>query len=206
MCSGLSEIVNLKPKNFLEIGSRDGNDTHFIKQNFNIEDSNCYIFEAHPKLYKEIQNRYSNYNVYNCAISNKTEPIYFNAATELEDNPGMSSVLNLSNSDFKSEKIQVDGWRIDDISKELKIENIDLTKIDVEGYSLEVLQGFGEMLKKTKCIQIELEHKKVWENQSSYDDVKSFLNENGFTELIYVRIAHDQSDSLWVQNKLILGE
>tara|TARA_R100001163_G_C5068290_1_gene208329 strand:- start:954 stop:1598 length:645 start_codon:yes stop_codon:yes gene_type:complete len=202
---GLKEVLNFKPQNFIEIGSRDGHDTKTIQEMFNIPPSNCYIFEAHPELSNQIEKRYPEFNVNNCAISNLTQPITFNAADlEMESNPGMSSVLDLVDDGFKSNKVEVDGWRIDDILKQLCIDNVDLVKIDVEGFSLEVLDGFGIMLNKTKCIQIELEHKVVWKKQCSYDDVSNFLIKNGFTQLLFARIAHDQSDSLWVKNELIL--
>tara|TARA_Y100001973_G_C5194554_1_gene333328 strand:+ start:1683 stop:2330 length:648 start_codon:yes stop_codon:yes gene_type:complete len=201
---GLNNILKFNPKNFIEIGSRDGHDTEEIHNIFKIPPSNCYIFEAHPELYTNIKNQYPKFNTYNCAISNKTEPITFNAADlKNEINPGVSSVLDMVNEGFKSYKVEVDGWRFDDISKELNINNIDLIKIDVEGYSLQVLEGFGKMIHNTKCIQIELEHKEVWKQQSNYNEVKSFLIKKGFIELIHIRMAHDQSDSLWVQNKLI---
>ena len=47
---GLKEVLNFKPQNFIEIGSRDGHDTKTIQEMFNIPPSNCYIFEAHPEL------------------------------------------------------------------------------------------------------------------------------------------------------------
>lgn len=183
---GLREVLNFTPQNFIEIGSRDGHDTKTVQEMFKLLPSNCYIFEAHPELANQIEKRYPEFIVNNCAISNLTQPITFNAADlELESNPGMSSVLDMVDDGFKSKKVEIDGWRVDDILQQLCIDNVDLVKIDVEGFSLEVLEGFGSML----C---------------SYDDVSNFLIKNGFTQLLFARIAHDQSDSLWVKNELIL--
>lgn len=197
-------ILKFIPKNFIEIGSRDGHDTKDVQQLFNIPANNCYIFEAHPELFKTIETQYPQYNVYNCAISNKTEPIIFNAADlKNEINPGMSSVLDIVDGNFVSYKVSVDGWRMDEACVNLGIENIDLVKIDVEGFSLEVLEGFGSLIENTKCIQIELEHKKIWKNQSNYETVKKFLNSHNFIELLHIRITHDQSDSFWVKRNLI---
>lgn len=200
----LNHIINFIPRNFVEIGSRDGHDTKTIQRMFNIPHQNCYIFEAHPELFKKIQNQYPEFNVYNCAISNKTSPLVFNAADlDSEDNPGMSSVLETVDSTFKSYKVNVDGWRMDEVSANILLHSIDLVKIDVEGFSLQVLQGFGSLLENTKCIQIELEHKEVWKDQSDYESVKQFLNSKNFVELVHIRMTHDQSDSLWVQRNLI---
>ena len=202
--TALKRILKFNPKNFVEIGSRDGHDTRAIQQMFNIEPQHCYIFEAHPELFEKIQSQYPEFNVYNCAIGNETLPLTFNAAElKSEDNPGMSSVLETVDGNFKSYKAEVDGWRMDEISTNLALYNIDLVKIDVEGFSLQVLQGFGTLLENTKCIQIELEHKEVWKNQSTYEGVKEFLESKDFVEMVHVRIAHDQSDSFWAQRNLI---
>lgn len=202
--TALNHIIKFIPRNFVEIGSRDGHDTNTIQRMFNIPTQNCYIFEAHPELFKKIQNQYPEFNVYNCAISNKTSPLTFNAADlNNEDNPGMSSVLETVDGNFNSYKVDIDGWRMDDISANLLLDDIDLVKIDVEGFSLQVLKGFGLLLENTKCIQIELEHKEVWKDQTNYESVKQFLNSKNFVELIHIRMAHDQSDSFWVQRNLI---
>jgi len=201
---GVKNILNFKPKNFIEIGSRDGHDTKTMQQLFGIPSENCYIFEAHPELFLNIKNTYPEFNIFNCAISNNTKPITFNAADlKQEANPGLSSVLETVNGNFKSYTVTVDGWRMDDISENMNIHDVDLVKIDVEGFSLQVLKGFGDLLNNTQCIQIELEHKEFWKGQSSYDEVKSFLNKNNFIEIVHIRIGHDQSDSLWVKNNLI---
>ena len=70
-------------------------------------------------------------------------------------------------------------------------------KVDVEGFGLQVLEGFGEKLKNTKYIQIELEVSQVWENQSYYNDVVNYLKNQGFEILDEVDLDGIQKDVLF---------
>jgi len=192
------DVLKHTPTNFFEIGSRDGNDAHEMSHLFNIPYSNCYIFEAHPECYNNISQKYKDMNVYNCAITNQTKQLEFNAGIiGVEDNIGCSSLLQDVNDTFKSEKVLVDGWRFDEIASILKIQSLDLLKIDVEGHTMEVLEGFGDLLNNIKVMQLELEHKECWIGQKTYNEVANFLIDNNFEQVAYIKISHDQSDSLW---------
>lgn len=199
-----SPIIKYLPKNVVEIGSRDGHDINTIKNIFSIKDENCFIFEAHPDCYQNIKNTYKNFNVFNCAITDKTGVIKFNAGiVGQEGNIGMSSVLEQNSGGFKSKQVEIDGWRFDEICKQLNLKEIDLVKIDVEGHSLNVLESFGDTIKNTKYIQIELEHVQIWKNQKVYENIKDFLLENNFIEIGFMRHCYSQSDSLWANNNCI---
>jgi hypothetical protein len=60
------------------------------------------------------------------------------------------------------------------------VNSFDLAKIDVEGFALQVLKGFGDKIRGFKAIQIELETKQVWEGQSYYDDVVEYIKKFDF--------------------------
>jgi FkbM family methyltransferase len=197
-----SSITKVTPKNVIEIGSRDGHDTEAMRKMFNVPEENCYIFEAHPDCFSYISKTYPKFNVFNCAITNQTRPISFNAGVVgIEDNIGMSSLLERGG--FHSNKVTVDGWRFDEICTQLSLTSLDLVKIDVEGHTLEVLNGFGNMIQNTKVIQVEAEHIEVWEGQATYDKIKEFLSKKGFEEIAYMRHNWVQSDSLWINNNCI---
>ena len=199
----VQNILDFKPQNIFEIGSRDGHDTQYLKDVLNIDDSNCYIFEAHPHCYKQIKEQYKTFNTYHCAITNETKQVEFNAGlVGLENCIGCSSMLQeAAHRSFKSEKVIVDGWRFSDIYKHLNLTNIDLVKMDVEGHAMEVLEGFGDILNEVKLLQLELEHKEAWVNQKLYPDVAEFLINNNFEQLVFIRTGHDQSDSVWVNKQ-----
>jgi FkbM family methyltransferase len=189
---------NFEPTSFIEIGSRDGHDAHYISHYFNINSVNCFIIEAHPQCFKNIILQYPQYRTFNIAASNQTGIINFNAGIfGLEENVGMSSILDRTLSSFTSEQVEIDGWRMDEVMSQINIDKFDFMKIDVEGLGLQVLEGFGEKLKNTKYIQIELEVSQVWENQSCYDDVVNYLKNQGFEILDEIDLDGIQKDVLF---------
>ena len=192
---------NFKPTNFIEVGSRDGHDTDYVCHYWRLDPSDCYIIEAHPDCYNYIVNTYPQYQTYNIAASDKTEPVRFNAGVVgEEENIGISSVLNRTWSPFISREVEVDGWRMDEVMSTIKVDKFDFMKIDVEGFGLQVLQGFGDKLRNTTYIQIELENKQIWEGQAFYDDVVNYLTNLGFSVIDQVCPDGIQSDVLF-ENK-----
>ena len=71
------------------------------------------------------------------------------------------------------------------------------SKIDIEGFALQVLKGFGDKITGFKAIQIELETKEVWEGQSYYQDVVDYLKEYGFETLSQIVLNDIQRDVLF---------
>jgi len=199
----LLQNENFNPTSFIEIGSRDGHDTNYIKHFWNLDSTKCFIIEAHPVCYNNIISQYPQYQTFNIAASNKTEPVSFNAGIfGKEENVGVSSILNRIYSPFTSEKIEIDGWRMEEVMNQIQINKFDFMKIDVEGLGLQVLEGFGEKIKNTKYIQIELETQQVWEGQSYYGDVVSYLDILGFKILDEINLDGVQKDVIF-KNKNI---
>lgn len=190
----------IQVNSFIEVGSRDGHDTHYINYYWKLDPSNCYIVEAHPVCYNNIVNTYPQYRTINIAASDSTGVVEFNAGIfGKEQNVGISSLLDRTFSDFISEKVEIDAWRMEDVMSQLNIEGFDLAKIDVEGFALQVLKGFGEKVNKFKAIQVELEVKKVWEGQSYYQDVVDYLASFGFEVLDDVDLDQYQKDVLFIK-------
>ena len=191
------------PTSFIEIGSRDGHDTSYISKFWNILPSNCYIIEAHPSCFSNIITQYPQFRALNIAASNETAPVIFNAGVfGKEENVGISSLLTRTYSPFISEQVEIDGWRMEEVMDQFQIDTFDFMKIDVEGLGLQVLEGFGEKIKNTKYIQIELEIQQVWEGQSYYDDVVLYLNDIGFEILDEINLDGVQKDVIF-KNKNI---
>jgi FkbM family methyltransferase len=200
----LTELLRDKitVNSFIEIGSRDGHDTNYISRWWGIDPKNCYIVEAHPQCYDFITRTYPTFQTLNIAASDITGIVEFNAGIiGIESNVGISSLLDRTKDGFICTKIEVDAWRMDEVMNHLNIDQIDLAKIDVEGFALQVLKGFGSTLNMFKALQIELETKEVWANQSYYDDVVSYLSEFGFTILNEVYLDEYQKDVIFVNTK-----
>ena len=170
-----------KPTTFIEIGSRDGHDTNYIRQYWDLQPQNCYIVEAHPICYKNIVSDYPELQVLNIVASDETKVIRFNAGVfGKEKNVGVSSVLRRAGDEFISEEVEVDGWRMEEVIDYFHIDGFDFMKVDVEGFALQVFKGFGSKIKQTKYIQVELETIQIWVGQSYYSEVVSYLDSKGF--------------------------
>ena len=66
-----------------------------------------------------------------------------------------------------------------DSIKEFKKKKIDLVKIDVEGYEIEVLLGMEKILDNTKMIMIEIHRSNMYLNYDS-KKIEKFLKNKGF--------------------------
>ena len=180
----MKQFVKLSPKNIFEIGSRDGHDMEYMRRLFNLPEQSCHIFEAHPDCYANIGNTYPNFNLFNYAITNKTRVVEFNAGiVGVEDNIGGSSILRDVTGNFRSNTVSVDGWRFDEACHKLGIEEVDLIKIDVEGFEMNVLRGAKDTLKNCNFLMIELNNNSKKYN-SSNAEIEKYLQELGFSTLI----------------------
>lgn len=186
----------IDPKVIFEIGSLHGNDMKRLKDSY--PDSEIHIVEAHPVLAKRIKQKYPTFNVYEFAATDKNGEVIFNGVNDEIKNQGISSLHERKNVNYT--KYTVEGKRMDTFLEEANVHEIDIIKIDVEGHSLEVLQGFGEKIQNIKCIHIENEHLPIWDNQKVYADVEKYLVSKGFI-LMSIKAAWPQTDSVWIHKK-----
>jgi FkbM family methyltransferase len=190
----------------LEIGSRDGYDAISIAEYANIKMMDVHIVEANNILYKDIQNKFNQCNVYNFAAYNKNGTIQFNQVTN-PDEVGVSSVLSRYDDYYKtipSSLVPTETKTISSFFQENNIKKIGYCKIDVEGAAFEVLSGFEDKLNFVDTFHLEHEHTKIWKDQYLYDDIKLFMETGGFTQLHFNFTGHGniQSDSIWINNNI----
>ena len=191
------KLKNFTPKSFMEIGSFNGHDTELIQKYWDIDPSNCYIIEADPNCYPNIVMDYPQYNVFHFAASNKDGFVEFNSC----ENQVLSSTLQHHDPNLKSEKVTVPSKRLDTFLNELNLNNIDLIKIDVEGFGAQVLEGFGDSIRNIKVIQIELEKIRNWYDQTLYNDVVKYLELKGFLIENFAPAFERQLDVLFLNKE-----
>jgi FkbM family methyltransferase len=199
--------TNIIVKNILEIGSRDGDDANHLKNLFQVPNENVWVVEPNPIKFSEIKIKYPNFNLFEYAIGElEGEHDFFQV---IGDNisSGTSSLIDRNDDWYilnKAEKIKVNVINGKTLLHLIGTE-IDVCKIDVEGLTYEVLNGFDNNLEMIKSIHIECEHKEVWKNQKLYNDVREYLISKNFVELSfdYTSSYQLQSDSIWVLNKYV---
>lgn len=97
------------------------------------------------------------------------------------DNPGMNRILKESEEITDVTFSEITVVTLDDFAKENKIENIDLIKIDVEGYELKVLEGASEIIRDSSPdLFIELDDNNLKEQNDSAVKLISFLESFGY--------------------------
>lgn len=190
-------------KTFMEIGSRDGLDANHMFNAYGLYQNDVYIFEPHPICFQNIKNNFGMFNVYDYVVSNHNEKCNFHAGSVNEkNNYGMSSVHELlNNENFEESVVERNCIRMDKFLNSVELENIDVLKIDVEGHTYEVLEGFGERLQDVNIIQFETEYEQIFKDQKTHDSVQKLLIDNGFVELFSVRLCKEQGDCVYIKNK-----
>lgn len=197
--------TNIKVENVFEIGANFAQDADFLMELFDLKPKDVYVFEAHPEIYKAVT-RIHSFHAYNNAVFNENKEICFNIYPLDFENNGMSSIHRLYWKAEGIKEIKVQSIRMDNFMEGHGIEKIDFLKIDAEGATYEVLEGFGKKLKDVKCIQLEAEHGdgNFPDGWVLYEKIENILRTNDF-ELVFFERNNGmrQSDSFWVQKKCI---
>ena len=200
----IKEKTNIIPLNVFEIGASNGMDAAFLQEEFNVDPDNVYCFEPNPNNFNTLSSRYPNFNLFNAAISNFTGRTKFQCHIPAADISSFKKRIShyMYNGDSNNNYFdyEVDVFRMDDFIIQHKIESIDICKIDVEGCSYEVLEGFGKSIKIMKALQIEGELITLYEDQKLFSDFKQILISNNFVMIDYKEFdSSTQCDSVWIR-------
>jgi FkbM family methyltransferase len=194
------EYIDSPSPTVFDIGSRDGDDAHFMAESLGA--SNVYIFECHPTCFYRIKNKYPQYNNIKIAVSNFTGESTFNSVMTNDIELGVSSLKDRYDDWYKVRDVNKITVNVDTMKNLIDKHNIelpiDLVKIDVEGCSYEVLEGFGEYLQQVKMIHVEVEEYQIWEEQKLASDVSTILTDNGFKMVDHRYYGHQVADDVWV--------
>lgn len=168
------------PKLIVDIGANVGNYTSEIVSKY--PECEIHLFEPAKINFEKLKSRFSELNVHinNCGISNlKCEGNLYSDYS----GSGLASIgkRRLDHFDIKYdvfEKIKIirfeDYW-VETLNKRV----IDLVKIDVEGYELDVLKGFGKALEIANVIQFEFGGCNI-DTKTTFQDFWYFFKENSF--------------------------
>ncbi len=198
------ECFTSSPRNVLEIGSRDAEDAKKLAEHYGIPCEKVYIVEPHPHCISYIRKNHSCYNLYEYAISDVEGTAKFNAIFH-EDlgTLGMSSLLNRTHGNISENWIDVKTITGKTLFDQIGENEYDLVKIDVEGYSYEVLKSFEDQINKIKIMHLEAEHYPFWIGQKLYSEVSDLLLSKGFEERYRFDYNYTekqvQSDVIWVK-------
>lgn len=181
-----------------EVGSRDGHDAVELasriyggSQDWFWANATIVCLEPNPDQLEVIHSNYPEVETVEYAASNKDGKADFIVYEGDEGAVGSSSLnLKWKDGDLEGHIIQVKTARLD---KLIGDQLIDIMKIDVEGHSLEVLEGIGSKLNQIKVIHVETE---TW--TGSDKKVRNFMKKRGWILVDQHEQYGGMPDQVWV--------
>jgi len=177
-------------KVIFDIGACIGTVSLNLHKNF--PDATIYSFEPIEETFKQLQENTRHISTikrfkYAAGDTNNTLtiPIYAEATintlkkADYNDAPIASEVISVV--------------RLDDFVDKNSISEIDILKIDVEGFEFEVLNGLGDFLQKVKCIVVEVGYIRST-TKTHFSEMESFMEDNGFYLSNIYQLQHAYND------------
>jgi FkbM family methyltransferase len=207
-------LTNLAGITIVDVGANRGHFVAQIEKHYSI--NNAILIEPIPELADHLKLMFTreNFYIYQNVLSDKDR---FSIEFQVNEFAETSSVLDfdtklkeLANVNTKLARKELASTRtLDSIITELKLPNIDLIKIDVQGIEHLVIRGGRETLTKTRFIWVELSFKPLYVGSSVFQDIYQLMNENGFI-LLEISPGHRspinellQADALFANRELL---
>ncbi len=177
-------ILPWKPKTILDIGAHRGSIAEQLSVLYH--PSFFGLVEPIPHLAAALEKRCfaPRQKVFQCALGRNEGRALLNilanlpSSSLLEPSPRCESLFNVSME--TTARIQVPIRKLDEVFSECDVEFLDLLKIDVQGYELEVLTAGTETLKRTRLIVIEVSFFEHYIGQPLFGEMYRYLVEMGF--------------------------
>jgi FkbM family methyltransferase len=191
-------MAKCNPEVIVEIGCEDARDSKLFHSTFS--DARIIAIEGLPSNYEAFLQKLP-FEAYQMVITSYDgEVTYFQKST-----PGIHGIYDRG-PNYSGTSLVLPCQKFSTFCKEHNILKVDAVKIDVEGATLEVLQGFEEILPTVKILHIETEDSQFFIGQHLQSEVHEFLYANGFTPLIIggsmIEPERTQFDEVWVRNDI----
>lgn len=169
-----------------EVGSRDGHDGVELANRIRegerlVVDKNIVLFECNPPQIEVVNRNYPEATIITEAISNKKGTVEF-MQIHGDNNMVGSSTMNTKRNDNwikKTSTIKVKTRPLDDVIQELGHNEIDIMKIDLEGYTWEALESLGKLLRTVKVFHLETEVEGYARNKTNLD-IAHYMEQKGY--------------------------
>ena len=172
----VKKTYDIRAKKIAYIGANEGQELEDLVSTFN--NSEIHLFEPQVEPFKKLLKKYDNWknlNFYNFGLGSEKKEVelYVNS----NNNNMSSSVLKPKEHLRYHPSIEFGGKEVIKIEKfsNLNIQDINFLNIDVQGYELEVLRGFGDCLMDVDYIICEVNRKELYENCVLIGELDNYL-------------------------------
>lgn len=161
-----------------DVGANIGEFTNDLVQRF--QKSIYHCFEPDPRLYKQLSNRFlGNDHIFivqkGCGESEQTETLFLN------ENSTINSIVPRNfqkNTTVRTETIDI--ITLSNYLENTGLEKIDLLKIDVEGFEMQVLRGLKEHIARVSLVLVESRFSDYTLSGTRFEQINDFMTQNGF--------------------------
>ena len=198
----------------IDVGAHKGEYILNILKNFKVKQGYC--FEPNPSVFRILQNNIKNkknIEFINFGVSNSSGKIKFNVNIESSsssiNNLNEKSnyykkkfyLLNFFNTSNVTKVIDIEVLTLDNFMKKKGIIQIDLLKIDTEGYEMQVLKGLQDKIKKIKLIHFEHHFDDMIMKDYKLSNIHNYLVKNGFKKKFKIKMKFRKSFEYLYLNK-----
>jgi FkbM family methyltransferase len=169
----------------VDVGGADGNTAIIFSKAF--DKAKIYVFEPIKSTYSILlENLKGNSNI--IPVNRGLGSVQGRLKIYLADRATSSSLFQIEDQitdPFFARNLLAKGMEeveISTLDNELPFDqHVNVIKIDVQGYELEVLRGGIHTLKRTDIVLLEMQNHKLYKDAPEYYDLDIFLRENGFS-------------------------
>ena len=184
----------------LDVGGGQSTTAVVFAENF--PKHSIYIFEPIQSNFQVIENspkRTALWKIINKACGSQIGTTHINIANRVT----ASSLLDLDATQVEGDynnvlqRQRTEIIQLTTLDSEIPIEKIiDILKLDVQGFELEVLKGAGKILPNTKIVVLEINNHQGFVNAPTYFEIDTFMRSNNF-ELHDMLPGHLDNGKLW---------
>lgn len=205
----MAEIKRLIPGEtpvVVDGGANQGEFIHLIQQQYDAP--TIYAFEPIPDLATQLAKAYQSngkITVYSVALGPQEAAVDLNIANIVP----ASSILRSSEIGRKhyggglepQQVVTVPQKRLDQLVEG----EIDILKLDLQGYEIEALKGASRLFKNIKLILIETEFVQIYQDQPLFSDIDHFLRGIGFHFFNFFDLSTHTNGQLYACDAIFLN-
>ena len=210
----LKKIFLNKISIIIDVGSHKGEYISNITKNF--EYDLIYSFEPNPKIFTQLKKKLSkkkNVEFNNLGVGDYKKNEILNE--NLESSSTSINQLNTNSKYFKRKyfllnpfgnksitiPVEVKVINLKTFIEKKRITNIDLLKIDTEGYEYKVLKGLGDQIRKIRYIHFEHHFDDMILKNYNLSNIHDHLTKNNFKKIFKIKMKFRKSFEYIYKNK-----